>query len=174
MDYTDLIANDKTYIIFPEIESEYLVLELFNNEKFYVGLTEIEIWVPASNEIFFAVDAILIHAEIIYDQESKSTKNGAVIEIFNSSSEIRFSGIKSLTKGKEIFQVFYKNKGNNNVSLNICVNQINCQTILFEPTKEAYIGLEIELELSKGNNFLTFFGGDEGLYIEKLKLKVSD
>ena len=164
-----LLANDKNTFTFPEIESTFVAVTLSNRGSSYVGICELEVWVaPETGPMYYAVDAVLTNANVMNDQSSTATSNGAVVGGLSSSSVVAFSGLNVSKAGKQTLTVSYSNSGSEAALVNITVNQMTGGSISLPATGGNYMTVSIVVELAEGNNYLSLIGGNENIRFETI------
>ena len=167
------LPNDKNIIPFHhKAKTDTININFHRQLPYYVGVCEVEIWVPANTgPMYYAVDA-LAHTDtnVTFDQASSITPNGAVLAPYSSSSEVDFSGIYSKNGGSVTMRLSYKNNGTNPVSVGVEVNQMPVGNFTLQRTEgQGYEGASLDnVQLLKGTNFVTFFGGGDRIFFDGL------
>ena len=165
---TEILANDQNTFIFPSTTTEFIAVELFNIAGSYVGLCEIEIWVPQNNgPTYLAVDAFLTSASIFRDPASHATSTGSVVSMPQLGSEVAFSGVQSIGRSA-ILTLSYSSSAV--VSLSVIVNQVPVKSLSLTASKEGFSTETMSISLETGSNFVTLIGGGSGLVIESIEI----
>ena len=169
------LPNDKNIVTFKDFEETDTVhINFFSQQDYAVGVCEVQLWVPANTEgFYYAVDALAQSAtDVAFDSTSHVTSNGAVQAPYNSTSEIDFSGIYSAQGESVDLRLSYKNNGTSTVSMGVEVNQIAAGNMTLPNTQGSGYGAAMlsDLKLWKGTNFITFYGGADGVFIDGLGL----
>jgi hypothetical protein len=168
------LPNDRNVIKFDDVvEVDTVNINFTPQENFAVGVCEVEMWVPAnSGPHYWAVDAAMANAEVVFDSKSHATNNGAVLALRSSDSEVDFSGIYSANGGEVTLRLDYRNNGTSAHTLGVAVNQIAAQSVSLQRTKGAgYRGVPVKnVKLERGLNFVTLNGGGEGVFLEGLEV----
>lgn len=137
-------------------------------QDFFVGLAEVQVWVPANTgPFYYAVDALpRMDTNVTFDNSSSATSTGGVLAPCSNSSKIDFSGIYSVYGGKSSMSLHFKNNGSSSVDMGVQVNgQAGWNFTL--GTRDGYQMAEVGVvELWKGTNFVRVFGGGVGAYDE--------
>ena len=165
------LPNDKNIVVFDEeAETDTINFNFTPQQNLAVGVCEVEIWVPANTgDFYYAADALAQSAvNVEFDNNSTITSNGAVLAPYSSSSEIDFSCIYSANGGAVDLRISYKYNGTSEVNLGVSVNQFAVGNVTLQPTSgSGYENAALnDVKLWKGTNFVTIYGGGEGLFIE--------
>ncbi|TAQ88419.1 hypothetical protein B7494_g3249 [Chlorociboria aeruginascens] len=165
------LANDKNTFSFPEVETDVIAVNLFNNGNFYVGICELEVWTdPVTGPEYFAVDTFLTDAKVVNDVTSTATSNGAVVGGLSAESLVAFSGVQSDDVGTKVLGLCYSNNGTDTVSIDVRINQVRQGSLSLGPTGGSYESVTLNVELSRGSNFVTLVGGSNGILLETLNI----
>ena len=165
------LPNDKNTIEFDnEVQTDAVNINFIPQQNFSVGVCEVEMWVPANTgPFYYAADALPQSSTTVeFDSTSQQTPNGAVLAPHNSTSEIDFSGVYSVDGGDVTLRLSYKNNGTSTVSLGVEVNQIAAGNVTLQQTQgSGYQGATLDgVQFLKGTNFVTIFGGGDGVFID--------
>lgn len=165
------VANDINVISFNGTKEIHTLNMKFTGQPGKsVGVSEIQLWVPANTgPFYYAADALPNRAIIAFDDDSKATPNGTVIETKNSTSSAAFSGLYSAEGGDVDAKLSYKNNGTNDVTLSVTVNRILNSTVTLARTGNVYKTVDMPLTLWRGTNFATLTGGAEGVFLEGIE-----
>ncbi len=165
----EFLSNDKHVFAFGEVETGFVAVNMFNKPSVFVGVCELEVWVPPSaSRTWYAVDALLTSASVVQDSASNATRNGAVVGGLGSGSVLAFSGIVG-NGGKANLELRYRNEGTAEVEIGVVVNQVvQKETFTLLGTAEGYASADTEVQLSGGRNFVSLIGGGAGVWLESL------
>jgi hypothetical protein len=165
---SSLVANDRNTFSFPEVETEFIALNMFNKPNLFVGVCEVEVWTsPIFGPIYYAVDTMLVGANVKFDTASTATCNGAVVGDLSPGSSVAFSGIDS-TGGTVQLSLSYANFANSSVSIQVTVNQVSQGRITLPATGGKYQSATTEVQLAAGKNFVYLIGGSADISYEVL------
>ncbi|KAI1432873.1 Six-hairpin glycosidase [Xylaria sp. CBS 124048] len=161
---TGLLPNDYNEITFPAVETSFVAVNMYRKSaKVWVGVCELEVWVPAPvGPKYYAVDAYLTGANtrVMFDRMSNATRNGAVVGGIKSDSNVAFSGIKSDGRPKRL-TLSYANLGSTSASVSVEVNQVSRVVLILPPSKGKYVTIATTITLGVGKNFVSLRGGSD-------------
>ncbi|KAF4635464.1 hypothetical protein G7Y89_g2641 [Cudoniella acicularis] len=171
---SSFLPNDRNTFSFNPTQTTFIAVSMHNKPNVFVGVCELEVWTPfVLSPYFYAVDALLTNAQVVFDKKSNATSNGAVVAASNSNSVAGFSGdLPSNQKGK--LGVYYANSGTSVVQVKVMVNQVVKMTLSLGGTGGEYKAVLIDVELPSGKNFISLVGGGNGLTVEMISLEGSD
>jgi len=168
----DCLANDLNNIDFgTTVQTQFVAINMFNKPSFGVALCELQVWVPPNQgPVYYAVDALLITAQVLFDNTSNATTNGAVAGNFGSSGEVRFSGVYSAKGGSVQLVLSYANSGTAPLSVGYLVNQVAAGNATLSPTAGAFSTVSTTVRLLPGNNFVNVIvtGGGASVVVDTL------
>ncbi|KAF7192803.1 Beta-L-arabinobiosidase [Pseudocercospora fuligena] len=166
------LANDINVVSFNGTMEIYTLHIKFTGQPGKaVGVSEVQIWLPANiGPFYFAADALPDSAAIAFDEDSKATPNGTVIATRNSTSSIAFSGIYAKEVGRVEGMLRYKNNATKEVELDVTVNRILNSTVTLPVTGNVYESVDMPLTLWRGTNFVTLRGGADGVFVEGVEI----
>ncbi|PVH88495.1 hypothetical protein DL98DRAFT_628537 [Cadophora sp. DSE1049] len=154
---TSFIPNDRNTFSFEETETEFVSVNMFNKPGVFVGVCELEVWVPnEKTSKYYAVDALLTDAAVMYDDKSTATPRGSVVGKLSNSSVVAFSG--------------YSNSGESTVSVDVKINQVLQGSLELGVTGANYASATMTMTLSAGKNFITLLGGMVDIRYEILEI----
>ncbi|KAH7417039.1 Six-hairpin glycosidase-like protein [Cadophora sp. MPI-SDFR-AT-0126] len=164
------IPNDRNTFHFDEIETDCISVNMFNKPGAFVGVCELEVWVPDQmTSKYYAVDALLTGAVVVYDGKSAVTPKGAVVGNLSDSSVVAFSGVKN--SGRSVQLSFkYSNSGESTVSVDVKINQVLQKRLDLAKTGANFASATMTTTLSAGNNFITLLGGTAGIKYDLLEI----
>ena len=119
---------------------------------------------------YYAVDPVLTNTNVLNDQKSAATSNGALVGGLNDKNLVAFSGVYASKEGKNKLTVSYSNSGNSAVTLGIQFNQINAGNIFLPTTGGNFATQSVVADLDKRKNFLSLLGGNENSRLETIQL----
>lgn len=162
----DLIANDRSEIKFEETETSFVAINMHNKPGKFVGLCEVEVWVPPEGPTYHAVDAHLKGdtIDVLLDSTADDDKARSFVGSMAADSVVSFSGVLGPVtggSGDSVITLAYANTGNATLDLALEVNQVP-QKHGFElkPTLNATYGeASVPVRLASGKNFVTLRGG---------------
>ena len=172
---TSLLPNDKNTFVFPTtVETLFVAVNMFNKQGSFVGVCELEVWnMLVLQPYFFAADALLTDAKVVFDKASNITANGAVAGNLSPSSQVAFSGdLPSRQVGN--LTLYYSNTGSAPVPIELKLNQVPLKSISLEPTGGEYLGYVMPILLPIGKNFITIVGGSSELKYALITLEGDD
>jgi hypothetical protein len=172
---TSFLANDKnTFAFAATAETLFVSVNMFNKKGSFVGVCELEIWnMLVLQPYFFAADALLTNANVVFDKASNITSNGAVAGNLSPSSQVAFSGdLPSRQVGN--LTLYYSNTGSTSVNIDLKLNQVTLKTVSLDPTGGKYLGYVMPILLPIGKNFITLVGGSRDLKYELITLEGDD
>ncbi|EHL03334.1 hypothetical protein M7I_0553 [Glarea lozoyensis 74030] len=154
---TSLLANDKnTFAFSTTVETLFVAVNMFNKAGSFVGVCELEVWnMLVLQPYFFAADALMTSAQVVFDKASNITANGAVAGNLSPASQIAFSGDLPMP-------------------IELKLNQVPLKTVSLEPTGGKYLGYVMPILLPIGKNFITLVGGSAELRYALITLEGDD
>jgi hypothetical protein len=154
------------------VTTDTIHLTLTPQNDAFVGLYELELWSAANpGPYYYAVDASYSGCEVVFDPNSSATPNGAVLTAHTPDSVISFSGVQSRTDdGVNTLRIEYKNNGTTTPSFGVTVNDVAAGNVTTQFTPGAgYSGVEVVgVQLNKGSNVVTVYGGGDGMFVSGL------
>jgi hypothetical protein len=173
------MPNELNTIFFNKtIESSFIAVNMYNKEDLFVGVCELQVWVPPDRTtgIYYAVDAVLTSAEVVFNPaESNATTNGAVVGSLQDGNSVLFSGIYDHGRGTGSREVLlsYANSGDSTAVAEIEVNSSPGEannTVSLPPTGGSFTIVSLHLDLLPGSNFLNVMiqSGYEAVELELL------
>lgn len=166
------VPNDINVITFDEMwETDAISINLERQRDFYVGLSEVQLWVPANTgPFYYAVDALpTTNTNVTFDNSFTATSTGGVLAPYSSDSQIDFSGIYSAYGGEVNMRLRFKNNGSESVSLGMEINRMASSNITLD-SGGAYQAVDKTIELWKGTNFIRLYGGGKSVYLEGITI----
>ncbi|KXJ89066.1 Six-hairpin glycosidase-like protein [Microdochium bolleyi] len=149
-----LIANDRNEIKFEQTETSFIAINMYNKPGRYVGLCEVEVWVPPSGPTYHAADALLkgTTLDVLLEGNTNGAKPKSVVGALASDSVVSFSG-----------------------NLGLEINQVpQAGGIALKPTDNGGYGrVEVPVKLASGKNFVTLRGGSPWIKLDTLTVSLS-
>lgn len=166
------LPNDRNTISFGrEILSRNVWINMFTKRGYAVGVAELEIWVPPNHgPVYYLVDAYLTNALVTFDTGSRATVNGAVVGNSGVESQVLLPGVYSGIGGKATLILSYKNRGSETAIVGVEINRYAAGNFSLVPTGQTYSTVGLQAELLPGDNFLTFYGSNENVLLETLRV----
>lgn len=165
--------NDVNIVEFTPIRTRMVRIVFSRNEdrNHFVGLTEMEIWTPRTDDSNYeAEDGWIINGNIM---ESSSASGGSYVSrLIDGNSFVEFTGVWVDSAGDYDIQVYYAN-GESVAAMNVRVNNIHTNIAIFPTTgswsefsRENYV--TINVPLLRGNNVLVFHSGINFVELDKI------
>ncbi|KAH7035882.1 Six-hairpin glycosidase-like protein [Microdochium trichocladiopsis] len=170
---SDLVANDRNTISFNETETSFVALNLYNQPGRFVGLCEVEVWVPPAGSVYHAADALLKGetVDVLLEGNVNGVKPKSVVGAMAADSIVSFSGVLGpAAAGSSTVTIVYANAGESTLNLALEVNQVpQAVGVALKPTEDgAYASVDVPVKLASGKNFVTLKGGSPWIKLDTL------
>jgi len=169
------VPNDVHTIRFDPVKTQKVRL-VFTRAKYYVGITELEIWAPwgqvSEEGVYEAEDGYISNANI---REASTASGGSYVgQIDAPDAFVEFTGVWVEESKEYDVRVYYSNGIQDEATMTISANNVHNQVELFPPTVNGWENFDentyvtLRLPLLRGNNAIIFKHGDNFVELDKI------